>query len=147
MKDLTAPRIDREIMDGWEFAWDDGSSKNFQPVRLPHDWAINRPFDKNMEEGASQGYRNRYGIGWYRKTLILEEKRGGIRCFLDFGGIYENSTVWVNGKEAGGHKYGYSSFRLDVTELVREGENRIEVRVDNTGTPSAFSPVDAMGMT
>ena len=42
----------------------------------------------------------------------------------------------MNGKEAGGHKYGYSSFRLDVTELVREGENRIEVRVDNTGTPS-----------
>ena len=136
MKDLTAPRIDREIMDGWEFAWNDGNSKNFQPVRLPHDWAINRPFDKTMEEGASQGYRNRYGIGWYRKMLMLEEKREGIRCFLDFGGIYEDSTVWVNGKEAGGHKYGYSSFRLDVTELVREGENRIEVRVDNTGTPS-----------
>lgn len=136
MKDLTAPRIDREIMDGWEFAWNDGSSKNFQPVRLPHDWAINRPFDKTMEEGASQGYRNRYGIGWYRKMLKLEEKREGIRCFLDFGGIYENSTVWMNGKEAGGHKYGYSSFRLDVTELVREGENRIEIRVDNTGTPS-----------
>lgn len=91
MKDLTAPRIDREIMDGWEFAWNDGSSKNFQPVRLPHDWAINRPFDKTMEEGASQGYRNRYGIGWYQKTLTLEEKREGIRCFLDFGGIYENS--------------------------------------------------------
>ena len=115
MKDLTAPRIDREIMDGWEFAWNDGNSKNFQPVRLPHDWAINRPFDKTMEEGASQGYRNRYGIGWYRKMLMLEEKREGIRCFLDFGGIYEDSTVWVNGKEAGGHKYGYSSFRLDVT--------------------------------
>lgn len=38
-------------MDGWEFAWNNGSSKNFQPVRLPHDWAINRPFDKTMEEG------------------------------------------------------------------------------------------------
>lgn len=66
-------------------------------MRLPHDWAIGTAFDKEMEEGASQGYRSRFGIGWYRKNLELPQKKAGYRYLLSFGGIYENSTVWVNG--------------------------------------------------
>jgi beta-galactosidase len=51
--------------------------------------------------------------------------------FLYFGGVYRNSRVFVNGREAGGRAYGYSSFELDITGLVRAGNNTVAVRLDN----------------
>lgn len=131
------PRIEYEIMHGWEFALDKPDEENFQSVLLPHDWAIEAPFHREMDQGAAQGFRDRWGKGWYRKSVNLIKKREGYRYFLDFGGVYENCTVWVNHKNVGGWKYGYSSFRLDITEAVQAGENRILVEVDNT-----LSPVD-----
>lgn len=140
-------RKTRELMEGWDF-WLDREGReralteeaqkrlSRQTVRLPHDWAVSRPFDREMPGGASQGYRNRYGIGWYKKRFTLREKRGGSVYRLEFGGIFEDSTVWVNGEYAGGRKYGYSSFCLDVTPMLRTGENEILVRVDNTALPS-----------
>lgn len=129
-------RTEQIIMNGWEFTLQEPAAGNFQPVELPHDWAVNAPFSKGMEQGPSQGYRDRWGIGWYRRSLELVQKKEDCCYYLDFGGIYENSTVWVNGQEAGGCKYGYSSFRLDVTSYVRQGDNDILIRVDNTASPA-----------
>lgn len=129
-------RTETELMEGWEFARENCAEEAFSDVGLPHDWAVAQPFDKDMEEGASQGFRSRSGIGWYSRRLIINNKREDACYYLEFGGIYENSTIWVNGKEAGGHKYGYSSFRLDVTPFLVEGENMILVKVDNTQRPS-----------
>lgn len=148
-------RREWELMTGWEFALEkknpvsakDWKGENelsraeipprefFHKVELPHDWAVHMPFDAEMEQGAAQGFRNRWGIGWYRKWLTLEEKKRDCQYILEFGGIYENSTVWVNGKYAGGRKYGYSPFSLEVTDVLEEGENEILVRADNTVTP------------
>lgn len=130
------PRTEKKIMDGWEFTLDQAEEKRFRPVLLPHDWAVEAPFCKEMEEGEAQGYRDRFHVGWYRKSLRLDEKKKGYRYYLDFGGIYEESTIWLNGMEAGGHRYGYSSFRLDVTDLVKNGENQILIRADNTKRPA-----------
>lgn len=130
------PRIETELMEGWEFAKGEHREEGFHPVSLPHDWAIDAPFDREMEEGGSQGFRSRFGIGWYRREVWLSGKEAGHRYLLFFGGIYEDSTVWVNGEEAGGRKYGYSSFTLDVTALLKEGANQVEIRVDNTRCPS-----------
>ena len=133
-------RVVTEIIEGWEFAREEGQEKQqekrFRPVTLPHDWAVELPFDKEMAEGEAQGFHNRFGIGWYRKKLFLPCKQADVRYYLEFGGISENSTVWMNGQEAGGRKYGYSTFRLDVTELVKQGENLILVKVDNTCRPA-----------
>lgn len=130
------PRIEREIMDGWEFALNKCEENSFRAVSLPHDWAISAPFDKSMDEGEAQGFRNRWGVGWYRKSYYLDKVKPNYCYYLDFGGIYENSTVWVNGSEAGGRKYGYSSFCLEITDFVKEGENVILIQVDNTGKPA-----------
>lgn len=129
-------RTETEIMEGWEFALEEKGEKRFRPVTLPHDWGVEVPFDRDMEEGEQQGFHNRFGIGWYRRKLFLPEKPADRNYRLEFGGISENSTVWINGREAGGRKYGYSTFRLDVTELVQQGENRILVKVDNTRKPA-----------
>ena len=130
------PRRELEIMDGWEFAWEKPEAGNFRPVSLPHDWAIEAPIRKDMEQGSAQAFRDRWGVGWYRKIQVLAEVASGYCYLLEFGGIYENSTVWINGIEAGGRKYGYSSFSLDITDFVHVGENEILIRVDNTAKPA-----------
>lgn len=129
------PRTVQKIMTGWEFTLNKPVDGNFRQVNLPHDWAVSAAFDQNMDQGEQQGFRDRWGIGWYRKTLHLKEKKAGYCYYLEFGGIFENSTIWINGQEAGGQLYGYSTFRLDVTRFVETGENRILVKVDNTVSP------------
>ena len=109
---------------------------SFSPVDLPHDWAVSCPFNKEMDDGAPQGFRDRWGIGWYKKTVTLEEKKEGMRYLLYFGGVYENATLWVNDFEIGNHKYGYSSFQMDITEAVKAGDNELLMRVDNSVMPA-----------
>ena len=122
----------------WQFALQrPGMEKEgllFTQVTLPHDWMISSPFDRNMKQGEAQGFFDRWGTGWYRRALRLEKKPGTIYR-LRFDGVYENSRVTVNGTYVGGRKYGYSTFTLDVTEALADGENEILVEVDNTTAP------------
>jgi len=117
----------RNLNDGWEFALQRGEKElTYVPVSIPHDWAISSPLNRDMEQGKEQGFFDRWGIGWYRRKLDMK-KEDKICYFLCFDGIYENSTIWINGRETGGRKYGYSSFSLDVTEILADGENEISV--------------------
>lgn len=126
----------QNLNDGWEFALQRGEREPaYIPVSIPHDWAVSSPMNRDMEQGKEQGFFDRWGIGWYRRKLCMK-KKDKTRCFLCFDGIYENSTIWVNGREAGGRKYGYSSFSLDITELLADGENDILVKADNTQIPA-----------
>jgi len=126
----------RNLNDGWEFALQRGEKElTYVPVSIPHDWAISSPLNRDMEQGKEQGFFDRWGIGWYRRNLDMK-KEDKICYFLCFDGIYENSTIWINGRETGGRKYGYSSFSLDVTEILADGENEISVKVDNTQIPA-----------
>ena len=109
---------------------------HFIEVDLPHDWAVERPFNKAMDEGGAQGFRDRWGIGWYKKILHIEEKKKGKRYLLYFGGVYENVVLWVNGVRIGSHKYGYSSFKMDITDAVQSGDNELLMRVDNSVIPA-----------
>lgn len=122
----------------WQFALQKpGMEKEglvFTQVTLPHDWMISCPFDRNMKQGEAQGFFDRWGTGWYRRTLLLEKKPETVYR-LRFDGVYENSRVTVNGTYVGGRKYGYSTFTLDVTDALADGENEILVEVDNTTAP------------
>lgn len=132
------------INDNWEFSLHRGFEKmepddlerlSFEKVMLPHDWAVNSPLHRTMTQAEAQGFFERWGTGWYRKSLKLKKEEGK-RYRLCFDGIYENSTVWVNDVCVGGRKYGYSSFNVDFTEVARTGDNEILVKVDNTEVPA-----------
>lgn len=135
------PRRTETMMEGWQFALTVGAENEmpnpeaFADITLPHDWAVSRPFSQTMPQAEAQGYRDRYGIGWYKRNWRLEQKKEGHRYYLEFGGIFEDSIVWINGKTAGGRRYGYSTFSLDVTSLVHAGDNEVLVKVDNTKHP------------
>ena len=87
----------------------------FHPVDIPHDWLI---YDSQKLYEDS--------IGWYAKRFFWNEPEGK-RAFLTFEGIYMDSTVYVNGSKAGEWKYGYSSFTLEITDYLKQGENTLFV--------------------
>lgn len=109
---------------GWEFfkapfGSDYSDSFEFRPVDIPHDWLIYNTND--LYETST---------GWYRKRFTYAKKTG-IRTYIRFDGVYMDSTVYVNGAKAGEWKYGYSAFRHDITDLIKDGENTVTVRVDH----------------
>ncbi len=109
--------------DNWEFSKNPigteyAEAKGFMRVDIPHDWLI---YDtKNLYETST---------GWYRRTL--DYKKSEDRVALRFEGVYMDSYVYVNGALAGEWKYGYSTFEFDITDLLKDGENLITVRVDH----------------
>jgi len=68
---------------------------------------------------------------WYRRKVEItsQQKQGAV--LLHFGAVDYKSIVFVNGKQAGTHKGGYSSFYFDITTLVSEGENTIVVYAED----------------
>lgn len=98
-------------------------------VDLPHDWAVEGPFDKNAN--VSQGYRPR-GIGWYRKSFKIDPSDKGKHLELQIDGVSTHCTVWLNGTEVHHNNCGYTGFTIDLTPMLRYGEdlNTISVRVD-----------------
>lgn len=132
------------LTDQWTFAFHPGTEPaakdmaaalEYQPVTLPHDWMIGRPVDKNTRQGPPQGYFDRWGTGFYRRDLTVEKKPDTLYR-LCFDGVYENCSVWVNDVPVGGWGYGYTPFVSDITQALRDGENRLLVRVDNTRFPA-----------
>lgn len=111
------------------------NDKAWRRLDLPHDWAIEGDFSASAPSGASGGALPG-GVGWYRKHFTLEAN--GKMAYLDFDGVYMNSTVWVNGHKLGTRPYGYSSFRYDITPyLNKTGDNVVAVRVDNSDQPNS----------
>jgi beta-galactosidase len=71
-------------------------------------------------------------ISWYRRHLTTLKKWKGKRLLLTFEGVMIAAKVWVNEKEVGEHKGGYTPFTFDITDYVTLGEdNLISVRVDS----------------
>jgi len=106
--------------------FDDSS---WRQVNLPHDWAVEQVFDPKAEK--QEGYRPR-GIGWYRRMFKLDPADRGKNIELQFDGVATHCTVYFNGTEVAHNFCGYTSIYVDVSPMVRYGDNinTIAVRVD-----------------
>jgi beta-galactosidase len=127
--------FNRALGDSAEFSGIAVKEDIFRKLDLPHDWSVDYAPEESEQTGGGGGYA-KAGIGWYRKHFHLDAIKEE-KIFLYFEGIYMNSTVYVNGKKAGGHGYGYTSFYVDITEFLTEGENLVAVRVDNSLVPNS----------
>ena len=115
-------------------AFDDS---DWQQIDVPHDWSILDTFSIDNPTGRPGGYASG-GIGWYRKKFTLNREDNSSKVTIEFGGVYENSEVWINGNYLGKRPFGYISFNYDLTpHLNFEGENVLAVRVDNSKQPNA----------
>jgi len=111
----------------------------WKQLDLPHDWAVEGPFRTDLE--GFTGKLPWRGIGWYRKHFKVDKTDIGKRFYLDFDGAMAHAEVWLNGKKVGGHPYGYTSFRVDLTpQLSFEGENVVAVRLNTENIGSRWYP-------
>ena len=130
---------------GWHFHLGDVSGAEnpatedaaWRVLDLPHDWSIEGKFAKENpatpEGGALPG-----GIGWYRKTFTVPAASKSKKVYIDFDGVYQKSTVWLNGHQLGFRPNGYISFRYDMTPYLNfGGKNTIAVKVDNSVQPNS----------
>jgi beta-galactosidase len=121
--------------DGGGAAAADFDDRGWRTLNLPHDWAVELPFDGRGSE--SHGYkaigRNfpENSVGWYRKSFSIPAADLGRHITVEFDGAFRDSMVWVNGFYVGRQASGYTSFSYDLTDYLNYGgENVIAVRVD-----------------
>lgn len=121
----------------WRFSYGD-AAQAYRPsyddsawelLQLPHDYSLNLPYTQAGE--AESGYKLG-GVAWYRKAFALDSSVRDKRVVLEFGGVYMNATVYINGHKLGDHPYGYTPFAYELTEYLHpEEENVLAVRVDH----------------
>jgi beta-galactosidase len=122
-------------------AFDDSE---WRPLDLPHDWAIELPF-QNDPALSSKGYYplgRTYpatSVGWYRRVFELPSSDAGRRITIQFDGSYRETMVVFNGFYIGQHSGGYDPFSFDVTGFANPGgRNVLLVRVDATMSDGWF---------
>lgn len=117
----------------WEFAFDD------QDRGLALGWQQQGPFEREILvpfpfESSLSGIGDPapHPIVWYHRHFDAERPAAGRRLLLHFGAVDYEARVWLNGRELGSHRGGYTPFSFDVTDQVRSGENSLVLRVIDT---------------
>ena len=107
-------------------------------LSLPHDWAIEGPFDEKNPSGQGGAFLPG-GVGWYRKSFAMPRSDSARLVFVDFDGVMANSDVWINGFHLGQRPNGFVSFRYELTGHLNFGAkpNVLAVRVDDSRQPAS----------
>ena len=111
----------------WDRGCDDSS---WQKVRVPHDWAVEHPFNRANSSGTAYLPG---GTGWYRCRFKTTGEFINKCVELCFGGVYKRCKVWCNSYYLGSWKNGYTSFSFDITQQLKPagGDNCIAVNVNH----------------
>lgn len=153
---LNAERHTMTLNEGWQFTKGVPSADTqWQNVRIPHDWAIYGPFDRNndlqvvaveqngetekTEKTGRTGGLPFIGKGSYRTVIDVPDTTGRALTLV-FDGAMSNAHVKVNGKELAYWPYGYNSFYVDITDAVHPGKNDVEVDLENFERASRWYP-------
>ena len=136
----------------WLFSRD---SVHWQPVTVPHDWAISGAFDKKWdlqavaitqngekektEKSGRSGALPWIGRGYYATSIHIDNVEDR-HVELDFDGAMSEPVVYVNGQRAGYWAYGYTPFKVDITPYIIKGENHITVSLHNREESSRWYP-------
>ena len=110
-----------KIMKGWEFTGPDGTTTT---VDLPHTW--------NARDGQDGGNDYWRGTCIYRTRFAAPHfNTASQQVWIQFDGVNASAHVVLNGSPVCNHDGGYSTFRANITELLRD-ENELTVEVDNS---------------
>ncbi len=116
----------------WQFAFDDadeGVREGWQQPGTKLDGEIVVPFCYQSKLSGVGPTDAIHPILWYRRAFTVPQEMHGRRVLLRFGAVDFEATVYVNGRQVGAHKGGYTPFAFDITDALRDGENDLCVRV------------------
>ncbi|TGB03441.1 glycoside hydrolase family 2 protein [Halobacillus salinus] len=108
---------DRNI--GETEGWQNGGALN-EEIQVPYAYQSHH---SKVEE------KEQYQIVWYEKTFGWELSEKNV--YLHFEAVDYSTKVWVNGEYAGGHEGGHTPFHFQISSLLKDGENRVTVRVED----------------
>lgn len=91
-------------------------------LKVPGDW--------NTQDDRLFFYN---GKVWYKRDFNVQ-KKPDMRYFIHFGAVNYKAQVYINGKHAGSHIGGYTSFNCEITDFINDGDNLVVVKTDNTLT-------------
>ncbi len=103
--------------------------KNWDIINLPHTWNA-----ADGQDGGNDYYR---GLCHYAKNLLKKDLPEGSVYYLEFNGTNSSADVFVNGVHLGHHDGGYSTWRVNITDVLKE-ENLILVSVDNSANDFVY---------
>jgi beta-glucuronidase len=90
-----------------------------ESLKVPGDW--------NTQRESLLFYE---GTIWYKKSFDYQRKPN-TRVFVYFGAANYLADVYLNGQKLGRHEGGFTPFNFEITNLVREANNSLIVKVDN----------------
>ncbi len=114
--------------DGWSF------SKNVSniPSALPTDWeSVNLPHTWNATDGQDGGNDYHRGTCYYAKQVSRADLPQTDKVYLEIKGANSSAEVYVNGSKIKSHDGGYSTWRVDMTDNLKD-TNLIVIAVDNS---------------
>ena len=125
----------REILNlnnGWAFSKDTAKAPN----ALPADWeSVNLPHSWNATDGQDGG--GDYFRGKCCYTKVLENLPAAAKYFLEINGANSSAEVYLDDKLLAQHDGGYSTWRVDLTEVLKEG-SLLSIIVDNAPNETVY---------
>lgn len=117
-------------LDGiWKFSQDSTQMLNLTNIDAHKEWIeVEIPGSWHLYSNELLDYQ---GIGWYKKTILLNSIDESKRYIIQFDAVDYLSELYVNKKITGKHEGGYTPFWYDITEFLIEGENEILLRVND----------------
>jgi beta-galactosidase/beta-glucuronidase len=121
----------RNLNGSWDFAFDDADIGEREEwfCKFPKEREILVPFTYETKNSKIED-ESIHNVVWYHRSIPSNQKDLQENdMILHFEGCDYYTKVWVNGKLAGEHKGGYSRFSFNITNLLKDGDNDITVRV------------------
>jgi len=138
VKDYPRPQFVRanwENLNGtWDFAFDDANKGEREKwyEEFKGELKIEVPFTYETKLSGIQDESRHYNI-WYHRTIKVDgNKLNQNDYILHFEGSDFVTKLWVNGQYAGSHRGGYARFSFDITALVKDGDNELVVKVEDS---------------
>ncbi len=137
----------------WKFHLGDPDANYYQTSTDDSAWEeVTVPHTLELTDIVLNGYTDSKSqetfmrkVGWYRRDIFVP--KSDKKVYLEFEGVHQVTTLWVNGRKVGVHSVGgYTPFNFDITEYVKRGvKNQITVLADNrisTVAPPDPGPFD-----
>ena len=129
LKEYPRPQMTRPNWTNLNGPWDYAITKRQDESPVQFDGKILVPFPiESALSGVKEALLPDQNL-WYKRTIQKPELKGGERLLLHFGAVDWQTTIYVNGKEAGTHTGGYAEFTIDITDQLKAGNNELLVKV------------------